>query len=153
MHTRLKKAAETGKAVAAVLVFMATVGSAVYAAWFKPSGTAEAVQASAKSDVVYDTLKGRIAVNEAYFLTAIKELAVLRVDLDLARADLAALKKPAHTRSRRSRPANTEPAPPPLPDLDALDMSEEDGLVDVISQMNSRGALPEQIPQQQQLAE
>ena len=129
MQERFKKAVEIGKHTATVLLFVATVGSAVYAAWLKPTDTK-------KTDVVYDTLKARMDVNEQYFLTALQQLAVIRADLDKDQNEIADLRTVSH------KHAHTRPVLVSPPTSSMTRGRDIDSLIDDLS---GRSNLPAQI--------
>lgn len=64
----MKTSADLAKHLAIVIVFAATLGQAVYAAWFKADG----------SDDVYAALRERVTENERYTLRLALELAEIR---------------------------------------------------------------------------
>jgi len=135
MVERLKKAVDLGKSLAVVVVFLATIGSALYAAWFKPSDTKKV---EAQTDAVYDTLRARIDVNEQFFLTTVQQIATLRADLGQARNELAALK------ARRVAASTPAQAPPVQPTASATEIEA------VLEKIKARHALPVR-PEMQQL--
>lgn len=147
---QFKKVTTAAKYVAVVLVFLATIGQAVYAAWFKPTGAEHA-------DDVYAALRERIAVNERYFLSAVQEVAVLRAEVGALRVEIensrkttaaltSALKVPPFAPVKPAETAGT-PAPPE----GVIDITDESGFhIGVVGEMvqalKERGELPEAAP-------
>lgn len=138
---QFKKATTAAKYVAVVLVFLATIGQAVYAAWFKPTG-------EDRADDVYAALRERIAVNERYFLAAVQEVAVLRAEVGVLRADLERSAK-ALTVPPLKPPTVSQPISLPATDGDGL--NDEPGfhigyVGEMVQSLKQRGAMPEVLP-------
>lgn len=69
-----KKATEVAKTISVVVVFVCTLGSALYGAWFRP-------EKDERVDDAYAVIRARLSANEAMFYTAVQELADTRAQL------------------------------------------------------------------------